>query len=172
MEEKIIWKPVKGFEGLYELSETGIVRSLQRKVQQGTRTIKPQQLKPRINNCGYLNVRLSKEGRKVIKYLHVLLAEAFIPNPDYKKEVNHKDGNKLNNDLDNLEWMTHAENVQHAYDKGLIILKTKPVIDTCTGKIFISVKVAAIVYNIKYGTLRNYLSGNIKNNKTSLQYAA
>lgn len=68
---------------------------------------------------GYLYVDLQHLGHKVKQPLHRLLMAHFVPNPDNKRTVNHIDGNKLNNDLSNLEWATDAENMQHAYDTGL-----------------------------------------------------
>ena len=67
----------------------------------------------------YLQVLLWKNGRRKMKYLHRLVAETFIPNPENLPEVNHKDGNKSNNCVDNLEWVTHRDNQIHAYKKRL-----------------------------------------------------
>ena len=69
---------------------------------------------------GYLAVDLYENGERKTKRVHRLVAEAFIPNPDNKTEVNHKDGNKLNNNVSNLEWVTSKENVRHAWDNGLM----------------------------------------------------
>ncbi len=171
MEE--IWKKIQGYEGYYEISNTDKVRSLERMVScaKGYRKINRKLIKARINNCGYLDVRLSKDGITRTKFIHVLKAQAFIPNPaSDKKEVNHKNGNKLDNSLNNLEWVNHSENVQHAYDTKLINLKTKPIIDICSGKQFSSAKEAAHIYQIKYHTLRNYLNGGIAKNPTCLAY--
>lgn len=77
-------------------------------------------LKNSINFDGYNHVTLYHNGNRYRKLVHRLVAEAFIPNPENKPEVNHKDGNKTNNDISNLEWVTHSENIQHAYDTGLI----------------------------------------------------
>ena len=68
---------------------------------------------------GYPSVDLYEGGKRVTKGVHILVAEAFVPNPHGKPEVNHKDGNKHNNNASNLEWVTHKENVQHAWDNGL-----------------------------------------------------
>lgn len=77
------------------------------------------QLNGQISNSGYLNYYLSYNGIKKRHYAHRLVAQAYIPNPDNLNEVNHKDGNKMNNSVDNLEWVTHAQNIQHASDLGL-----------------------------------------------------
>lgn len=68
----------------------------------------------------YEQVDLYKDGKRTVKKVHVLVAEAFVPNPDNKPEVNHKDGNKHNNRADNLEWVTHKENCRHAWENGLV----------------------------------------------------
>ncbi len=68
---------------------------------------------------GYMSVGLSKEGKCTLFLIHVLLAKTFIPNPDNKSIVNHKDGNKINNNISNLEWVTHSENILHAYNTKL-----------------------------------------------------
>ena len=102
-------------------------------------------------------------------YLHRLIAQSFIPNPVNKSFINHKNGEKTDNWYENLEWVTHAENVQHAYDAGLIN-KSKSVIDNSTGKIFKSSKEASLYLGIKQSTLKGYLNGTIKKNPTSMKY--
>ena len=72
-----------------------------------------------IDRCGYKEVLLSENGRTNNARVHRLIAETFIPNPDNLRDVNHKDGNKLNNDISNLEWVSHSENVKHSYNNGL-----------------------------------------------------
>lgn len=174
IENTEIWKPICDYENHYEISESGIIRSIERKVpfRTWTKTIKSKIIKSRINNRGYMEVRLSKNGVTFTKLVHVLTATAFIPNPENKPEVNHLDGNKLNIHYSNFEWTTHRENVLHAYKTGLINKKSRPVIDKCTGEAFKSTRIACKVYRINYHTLRNYLSGNIKKNPTCLEYAA
>lgn len=76
-------------------------------------------LKPTKNKNGYLSVELWENGNRKRVYVHRLVAEKYIPNPENKREVNHKDGNKLNNSVDNLEWVTSSENKYHAYKNGL-----------------------------------------------------
>lgn len=117
-----IWKDIKGYEGLYQVSNLGKVRSLDRKIKNkhGFRTIKGQLINPFMWGAGYLYVNLHKEQMRISKSVHRLVAEAFLPNEEGKPEVNHKDGDKKNNKADNLEWATSSENEKHAYNSGLI----------------------------------------------------
>lgn len=120
----LIWKAIPGFEGIYEISDTGIVRSLD-KVHVDTlgrkRFWKGKVLTPDIAPNGYYRVSFSNgRNHRVQRYLHRLLAELFIPNPDNLPQVNHKDGVKTNCSLDNLEWVSVQDNVIHAYRHGLI----------------------------------------------------
>ena len=103
-----IWKPVNGYEGLYEVSNLGNVRSIRT-----NRTMKLQLHK------GYLKVGLYKQRTLKQFSVHRLVASAFIPNPKSKPEVNHLDGDKTNNRADNLEWCTPCENANHALAMGL-----------------------------------------------------
>lgn len=104
------WKRISGFED-YEISTTGKVMSY--------KSVTPRILKPRITHDGYVWYTLTKNGKGHTKRANRLVAEAFIPNPESKPTVNHVDGNKLNNNVDNLEWATREEQMQHAYDNGL-----------------------------------------------------
>ena len=116
------WKPIKGLEGLYEVSDTGKVRSLPRTTlyKDGRVGIhKGRERKQQLNKKGYLAIDLSVESKQVRRLVHRLVAEAFIPNPDNKEQVNHIDGNKQNNHVDNLEWTTNEENALHANDNLL-----------------------------------------------------
>ena len=125
IDKEEIWKPVKDYEGLYEVSDLGRVRSLDRIVIQDCKwgsecnhIYNGKILKPRYHN-GYVNVRLNKNGKPKTRNIHRIVAEAFIPNPENKKTINHKDGNKSNNKVDNLEWATDSEQQLHAYKMGL-----------------------------------------------------
>lgn len=124
MEE--IWKDIEGYDGLYQVSDMGRVKSLDRYTDYGmSKGIvafrKGVIMKPFINNAGngYECVKLSKFGVKTIFSVHRLVAIAFLPNPDNKTEVNHIDGNTRNNKVYNLEWCTHSENMKHAFKTGL-----------------------------------------------------
>lgn len=116
------WAPVVGWEGFYEVNTFGDVRSVAREVVRSNGTAQrwsPKMLGVVINTSGYPAVRLSRPGRRHMARVHRLVAEAFIPNPQNKPEVNHLDGNKLNPALGNLEWVTSQENRQHAWRTGL-----------------------------------------------------
>jgi len=75
-------------------------------------------LKPHHDGYGYLIVSLMKENKRYCKKIHRLVAQTYIPNPDYKPEINHINGIKTDNRVENLEWVTHKENIQHSYDNG------------------------------------------------------
>lgn len=139
-----IWKDIVGYEGLYEVSSFGNVRSVDRTVfcngKGGyTRKLKGQMIKIQKGNNGYLSVVLSKDG-KIKRYLvHRLVAEAFIPNPEGKETVNHKDEDRYNNCVDNLEWMTKQDNCNYGTRNIRVGQKQgKPVECIETGEVFFS----------------------------------
>lgn len=115
MEE--IWKDIKGYEGLYQVSNLGRVKSLERILKHkttygGTYTVKEKILKPK-EDKGYYRYSLSNSGKNKLFFGHRLVAEAFIPNPQHYLIVNHKDENPHNNRADNLEWCTVKYNVTY-----------------------------------------------------------
>ena len=123
MEE--VWKNIKGYEGLYQISNLGRVKSLKRIV---TRTNQHRKyfvekeeriLKPAIQKKGYLRVYLTKDGKDKAFQVHRLVAIAYIDNPENKETVNHINGIKTDNRVENLEWCTNVENLKHSYRIGL-----------------------------------------------------
>ena len=122
MQEEI-WKDIKGYEGFYQVSNLGRVKSLERFVNgkfAGNKSFKKSvMLKQCYYGQFYYNVQLNINGHHKTIAVHRLVAKAFIPNPENKKQVNHIDGNKLNNNVKNLEWATSKENINHAYQIGL-----------------------------------------------------
>lgn len=117
-----IWKDVEGYEGLYQVSNLGRVKSVARFVDHpkgGKRIVQERIMAVKINKRGYLYSSLSKNGVVVNHLNHRVVGIAFIPNNDNKPEVNHKDGVKTNNFKDNLEWSTRSENEIHARKTGL-----------------------------------------------------
>lgn len=115
------WKDIKNYEGLYQVSNLGKVKSLERTKSNGKGLVKIKEriLTQNITNWGYYRVALYKNGTRKYYKVHRLVAEAFISNPNNKEQVNHIDGNKLNNNVDNLEWNTRIENMNHTRVNGL-----------------------------------------------------
>lgn len=106
---KELWKPIEGYEGLYSVSTLGRIKSYHK---DGL------VLKPRLKANGYLQVVLQNGKPKHVS-IHRLVARAFIPNPEELSYVNHIDGDKTNNNIDNLEWCTASQNMLHAMHTGL-----------------------------------------------------
>jgi hypothetical protein len=109
-----VWRPVVGYEGVYEVSDRGNVR----RIKPGIATRPGKVLKPFPHSEGYLRVSLSVNCKAVNKYIHVLVAEAFYGPCPEGMEVNHKNTEKTDNQLSNLEFMTHGENTLHAKLNG------------------------------------------------------
>ena len=162
-----IWKDINGYERLYQVSNFGRVKSFPR-----FGTIKRERiLKLHLSKYGYLSACLCKGNKKELKRVNRLVAFAFITNENNLLEVNHIDGNKLNNCVENLEWCTNSENKVHAYKIGLLSRKW---IENCNAKLNmgkaneirelckkgISQKVIAEQYRISQQTI-----SDIKNNK-------
>ena len=141
---KEIWKDVIGYEGLYQVSNHGRIKSL--------KFNKERILKPGLNNTGYFIVNLFINNKSKIYKIHRLIAIHFVPNPVNKPQVNHKDGNKLNNHVDNLEWCTRSENMKHAWKNGLCENVRKKAIKqgSMNGKEYLSKKVQCIETGIVY----------------------
>lgn len=116
-----IWKDVKGYEGIYQVSNKGRIKSLERTINYGNRLYHKKEtfMKQVLDKRGYPCVKLNKDNCVKGISFHRIVAQTFIPNPNNKPQVNHKDGNKLNNCVENLEWVTCLENVNHAFEIGL-----------------------------------------------------
>jgi hypothetical protein len=136
-----IWKKAKDFEENYVVSSYGRVMNY--------KTEKILKLNPH-HNRGYLKVGLRKNGKQYTINVHRLIARTFIPNPKNKREVNHKDTNKSNNRVNNLEWMTGKENTRHSIRKGL--KKTK------------------LTYRIAEQIRKEYIPNVITQNDLALKY--
>ena len=164
-----IWKPVVGYEGLYEVSNLGRVKSLPKRGYKSGGILK-QRCKD-----DYMDVRVSKNNKKHTLSVHRAVAEAFIPNPDNKLVVNHIDGNKSNNCVNNLEWNTYSENSKHAICTGLVdkeflvnhmneirmksIAKTSKKIKRDDGKTYNSIADAARDVGVNPSVISRVLSG-------------
>lgn len=112
-----MWKPVVGYEKLYKISTMGEILSCEKYAGRSFR--KEKIIATFEDKTGYVKVNLYKDNKHKQLYVHRIVAEAFIPNPLNLQQVNHKDGNKSNNNLSNLEWCSPSENIKHAYSTGL-----------------------------------------------------
>lgn len=143
------WRPVKGYEGKYIVSNKGNVMSVPRTyIDKLGRDymIDGITLTKCDNGKGYDHVRL---GKHTMKQLHRIVAEAFIPNPLNLPEVNHKDGNKKNNCVENLEWVTHQGNVIHAVETGLFGERAKK----ATPEIVEAIRAEYVPYDREHSTI-------------------
>ena len=161
MDEEI-FKSIPGYDGMYEVSNYGRVKSLKRKIHKF--------LKPAANHAWYLFVALSKDGKVKQYKVHRLVAQAFIKNPNNLPCVNHIDENKTNNNVNNLEWCTYKYNNNDGTKKIRQGEKSKNennpnshrILCVNTGEIFECVKFAAEKYNISRQTISHCLNGRQK----------
>jgi hypothetical protein len=180
-----IWKDVIGYEGNYAVSNLGNIKSPKKIVRHpkgGDKTLSEKNIKPRPNKHGYYSINMCLNGKVKNTLLHRLIAITFIPNPDNKPQVNHKDGNKLNNSVGNLEWCTRVENSRHAWDNGLnescrlaasiraskkigrLNHKSVRVLNVVSNVVYESVTEAAIKEGLHYCYLKERLNGRTLNN--------
>ena len=165
-----IWKPVIEFEGLYEVSNLGRVKSLRYR---GSHT-KNDVLAPVTGPHNYKQVHLHKDKEISTRYIHRLVAQAFIPNPDGLPEINHMDENPANNHVDNLEWCTskYNKNYGHRAEKmaaakvgrfrGENAAKRTPVVCVETGKHYPTMRMAADDVGCSYSKISLCCSGKRK----------
>lgn len=117
-----IWKDIPNYEGLYQASNLGRIKGLRRYKQNHSKLqiVEEKIINQYVNkHNGYVYSMLYKDGTEKNCRVHKLIAQTFIPNPENKKTINHIDGNKMNNRVDNLEWATNKENIIHAIETGL-----------------------------------------------------
>lgn len=156
-----IWKDIKGYEGIYQVSNYGRVKVLDRKVWNAKVECvrKGRLFRLNKNSNGYYQISLTKDGKYTVKTIHRLVAEAFLPNHFNLPQVNHIDGNKTNNNVENLEWCTSLENIRHAHKMKLTpnIARKVQKLDKNTNKIlceYKSVHEASIIEKIDETSIR------------------
>ena len=152
------WKEIAGYEELYEVSDLGRVKSLG-----NNKSGKEKILKLQKDKYGYFQVGLYKDGKAKKSKVHRLVAEAFIPNPNNLETVNHKDEDKTNNAVCNLEWMSRGDNV--AYSRPQLAKRRVQMLDKKTGELlatFPSTREAERVTGINQGSISHCCNGKLK----------
>jgi len=155
--ENEIWMPCVKYLG-YEASNKGRIRNKKGKI-----------LSSSITQKGYKRVNVWLNGKNYGINAHKLVALAFISNPKSKPQINHINGKKTDNRVENLEWCTNSENQKHAWDNGLMIGASKPVLDTRTGVYYTNPSEVSKLYGINLSTLRCWLNGNRRNKSQFIQ---
>lgn len=147
-----IYRDIPGYEGYYQASNFGHIRSVR-----NNKVIAEEK-----SNAGYMLVSLSVNRIHKMVTVHRLVASAFIPNPNNLRDVNHKDGDKTNNNLENLEWVSHSENIKHAYQR--LGKKTNGVSVICveTGQRYDSCKDASNQTGINISSINHAINGMAK----------
>lgn len=167
MEMVEIWKDVEGFEGYYQVSNLGNVKSLSRIKSNSRIEFMSKEIILKFGMIGkaYRYVCLCKNSKSKPYKASRLVAKAFIPNPENKPCVNHINGIKTDDRVENLEWNTYKENAEHAWRTGLndknriavSVSQSIKVINTKTGEVFDSIKLASVKNNINLSTLQRFL---------------
>lgn len=149
-----VWKDIKGYEGIYKISNKGRVKN------------KKGELLNSSSSNGYQYIGLNKEGKRKNKCVHRLVAQAFIDNYSENLDVNHKDFNRSNNNVENLECVTRGENFRYSYYNNRVPLpppqEPKSIICITDNKIFSSIKEASDYYKINCSLICNQLKGRHK----------
>lgn len=156
-----IWKDIPGYDGLYQASGSGQIKKNDCTRIFGGKSfpVKERLLSLWVSGHGYYYVSLSKDGLHQSVTVHRLVAKTFHPISLFENaQVNHKDGNKLNNHYLNLEWCTAKENIQHAVRTGLM-KSLKPIIDIRTNKVYPSIRQVSKSTGINEITVRRHLVG-------------
>lgn len=178
-----IWKDVVGYENLYQVSNAGRVRSVNRTILDANgKIVRYKGKELRLRQKGGYSYALLCNGHEKAFRVHRLVAFAFIPTSDTTLQVNHINGDKLDNRVENLEWCTASENQKHSYKvlgkkksrfwrgkSGAEHPLSKRIVNIVTGDVYSSVKECAEMNNMKRRTLSNMLSGN-RTNKTPYRY--
>lgn len=164
------WKNIEGYDGLYQVSDTGEIRSVDAVIQVHNSRTKPYSyvrkgcvLKQRKQNCGYNIVKLSKNGKMSAYTVHRIVAETFIPNPKGYSEVNHKNGIKTDNNKSNLEWCSRNDNIRHSYQEKIRKhWNRRKVMCVETKEIFESIKDAGVAKGVNPKCICHVLAGRNK----------
>lgn len=164
------WRDAVGYEGIYEVSSCGQVRTKKGKTTysklHGKRVWRQRVLKQKVTKDNCCRVSLWKDGKERTWLVHRIVAKAFIPKVKGKKYINHIDGNRLNNSVENLEWCNHTENNNHAFDNDLMSSNKKLVLvhkETKQPYYFRSLAKASLFLGFSHGYLSNsFKQGNYK----------
>jgi hypothetical protein len=168
-----IYKDVVGYEGIYKVSNLGNVKRVL--ISRGVSKKNNNFIKPK-NTKGYNSVRLTTNNVTKHFYVHRLIALAFIPNPNNYPFINHINGVRNDNRIENLEWCTHSQNIRHAIEIGLKVTAkgddnklSRKIIDTKTGVIYYSTLTLSKKLGVNRGTLWSWLN-NERRNKTTYRW--
>ena len=164
------WKDIEGYEGLYQVSSLGRVKGVDRYVKMNdgrTYHVKETILAAKSNNSGYLMAGLNGAEKKKSKTVHRLVAEAFVEKEQGKSEVNHINGNKLDNRAGNLEWVTRKENQQHA---SRVVNMGKKRVVRSDGTVFASMTEAAEATGVSVSLVSSLCNGYRKKTKEGFSF--